>query len=270
MSQTDEQNEIRSSPDDQDPLVSITNVNRTIGGNRVLIDASLKVNRGEVVVIVGPSGAGKTTLLRTINHLEKIDSGEILVNRMMVGYRVNRNGELVEGSIRELSRKRQEIGFVFQHFNLFPHMTVAENIWHAPVRVRKQDKATAQRDAMRLLERVDLAEKADARPRNLSGGQQQRVAIARALAMKPQLMLFDEPTSALDPEMVGEVLHVMKNLAADRMTMLVVTHEMGFAREVADRIVVMDAGKIIEIGPPEQIFSGPKHPRTASFLAKIL
>jgi polar amino acid transport system ATP-binding protein len=252
------------------PLVRMIDVNRTIGGNRVLIDASLEVHRGEVVVIVGPSGAGKTTLLRTINHLEKIDSGRILVGGAMVGYRTGRNGQLIEDSVRALSAKRQEIGFVFQHFNLFPHMTVAENIWHAPVRVRGQNKAAAQREALDLLKRVDLADKANARPRNLSGGQQQRVAIARALAMKPQLILFDEPTSALDPEMVGEVLQVMKNLASERMTMLVVTHEMGFAREVADRIVVMDAGRIVEIGTPDQIFTNPRHPRTASFLAKIL
>lgn len=261
--------ELDLDPREEQPLVQLSGVNRAFGDNPVLIDASLRVSRGEVVVIIGPSGAGKTTLLRAINHLEKIDSGQILVNGKMVGYRIDRQGHLVEAPTRELARQRQEIGFVFQHFNLFPHMTVLENVWHAPVRVRGQEKSSARIEAMALLERVGLKDKADARPRNLSGGQQQRVAIARALAMKPELMLFDEPTSALDPEMVGEVLGVMRSLVEDRMTMIVVTHEMNFARDVADRVVVMDGGRIIEVGPPNQIFSKPRNPRTASFLAKV-
>jgi polar amino acid transport system ATP-binding protein len=252
------------------PLVSVRSVHKSFGSTPVVVNASLDVARGEVVAIIGPSGAGKTTLLRTINHLEKIDQGEVLVNGHPVGYRRDTRGAPVEASAREIARQRQEIGFVFQHFNLFPHMTVLENIWHAPVRVRGVDKKTAEREASVLLDRVGLGDKAAARPRQLSGGQKQRVAIARALAMKPELMLFDEPTSALDPEMVGEVLDVIKALVADRMTTILVTHEMNFAREVADRIVVMDGGRIIETGDPAQIFGSPTNPRTASFLAKVL
>lgn len=252
------------------PLVCIDRVSRSINGTQILREVSLDVNKGEVVVLVGPSGAGKTTLMRTINHLESIDSGAIYVDQQRVGYREKSDGTLIEGSNKELARQREDIGFVFQHFNLFPHMTVIENIWHSPVRVKKVNKAEAREDATRLLERVGLADKANAHPRNLSGGQQQRVAIARALAMKPALMLFDEPTSALDPEMIGEVLDVMKDLARNEMTMIIVSHEMGFAREVADRIVVMDAGRIIEEGAPDQIFNSPAQERTAAFLSKIL
>jgi len=188
----------------------------------------------------------------------------------MVGYRRKDDGKIVPDGVARLAEQRQEIGFVFQHFHLFPHMSVLENIWHAPVRVKGMEKPAAVRKAHELLERVGLGDKAQARPRNLSGGQQQRVAIARALAMSPELMLFDEPTSALDPEMTGEVLAVMKELAAERMTMVVVTHEMGFAREVADRVAVMDAGTVIEEGTPERVFGQPTHPRTAAFLSRTL
>jgi polar amino acid transport system ATP-binding protein len=259
---------------DRDPdtevLVHASGVCKSINGHRILNDVSLDVRLGEVVVLVGPSGAGKTTFLRTINHLEPIDAGEILVGGRMVGYRKKEDGKTVADSIGNLAKRREQIGFVFQHFNLFPHMTVLENIWHAPVRVKKIPKATATQEARELLDRVGLGDKADMRPRNLSGGQQQRVAIARALAMKPELMLFDEPTSALDPEMTGEVLDVMKELAKESMTMIIVTHEMGFAREVADRVAIMDAGRIIEQGPPAQVFARPTHSRTAAFLSKIL
>jgi polar amino acid transport system ATP-binding protein len=251
-------------------IVRAVNVTRSLGGHVVLDDVSLEVRRGEVVVLIGPSGAGKTTFLRTVNHLETIDSGSITVGGRFVGYRQGRGGKPVEESAGAIARQRRDIGFVFQHFNLFGHMTVAENVWHGPVRVKGTPKAQAVREAHRLLERVGLANKADAYPAHLSGGQQQRVAIARALAMQPALMLFDEPTSALDPEMIGEVLEVMKELARERMTMMVVTHEMGFAREVADRVVVMDEGKIVEVAPPAQVFTAPQHERTRSFLSKIL
>ena len=252
------------------PIVVATGVNRSIAGNDILKDVSLTVSRGEVVVLLGPSGAGKTTLLRTLNHLEQIDSGEILINGHMVGYRRDRSGRLVSSSARRLAEQRQEIGFVFQHFNLFPHMTVLENIWHAPVRVRRIPKSEALQTAKDLLARVGLADKGEKHPSQLSGGQQQRVAIARALAMKPELMLFDEPTSALDPEMTGEVLDVMKQLAAEDMAMVVVTHEMGFAREVADRVVIMADGSIVEEGSPDEIFGAPRSQRTKDFLAKVL
>jgi polar amino acid transport system ATP-binding protein len=256
--------------DNENVLVRIDNVSRSLGGNQILTDVSLDVRKGEVVVLIGPSGAGKTTLLRTINHLEKIDTGNIHVEGQRVGYRDSRRGSLIEDSARQLAFQRQNIGFVFQHFNLFPHMSVIENVWNAPVRAKRVNKATAIAEAEVLLKRVGLADKANVRPRSLSGGQQQRVAIARCLAMKPALMLFDEPTSALDPEMIGEVLDVMVDLARNEMTMIIVSHEMGFAREVADRIVVMDGGRIIEQGPPNQIFDSPQHERTASFLSKIL
>jgi len=255
---------------DAAPIVVATGINRSIAGNHILKDISLTVSRGEVVVLVGPSGAGKTTFLRTINHLESIDSGEILVNGHMVGYVRGKSGRLIESSARRLATQRQDIGFVFQHFNLFPHMTVLENIWHAPVRVKNVPKAEAVLQAQQLLARVGLADKGAQHPSQLSGGQKQRVAIARALAMKPQLLLFDEPTSALDPEMTGEVLEVMQQLAAEDITMVVVTHEMGFAREVADRVVVMADGAIVEAGSPNQIFTAPTHQRTKDFLAKVL
>ncbi|BBZ79821.1 arginine ABC transporter ATP-binding protein [Mycolicibacterium anyangense] len=249
------------------PIVSVQNVSRTLGGRKVLDDVSLDVLRGEVVVLIGPSGAGKTTLLRSLNRLETIDSGNILIGGMPIGYRDAHSAERV--SAGELARRRREIGFVFQHFNLFPHMTAAENVWNGPVRVLGVAKDEARDSAMALLSRVGLADKANARPSQLSGGQQQRVAIARALAMRPKVMLFDEPTSALDVEMVGEVLAVMRELADEHMTMVVVTHEMRFARDAADRIVVMDAGRIIEDAPPSRLFTAPRHERTKAFLSTI-
>ncbi len=251
-------------------IVTIEGVHKSFGGNHILRDCSFHVNRGEVVVLIGPSGAGKTTLLRTINMLETIDSGEIIVDGESVGFRTSQDGRQIKAGQRHIARQRQQIGFVFQHFNLFPHMTVLENICHTPTKILKRDKDEVREHAEWLLDKVGLAHKADARPRSLSGGQQQRVAIARALAMKPKVMLFDEPTSALDPEMVGEVLKVMKDLAAAHMTMIVVTHEMGFAREVADRIVMMDQGHIIETGAPDRIFNAPTQERTKSFLNKVL
>lgn len=251
-------------------IVHVENVCKSFGNKRILTDVNLTVAPGEVVVMVGPSGAGKTTLLRTLNRLESIDSGQIHVNGELIGQRRNQRGKLVERSARDLARQRADIGFVFQHFNLFPHMTVLENVSLAVVDVRNEPKAKAAKEARQLLERVGLADKADARTRALSGGQQQRVAIARALAMRPALMLFDEPTSALDPEMVGEVLTVMRGLADAGMTMIIVSHEMGFTQEVADRVVVMDGGTIIESGAPRQVFTDPHHERTRQFLSKVL
>lgn len=253
--------------DSTGPVVSVRGATCTLGGRTVLDDVSLDVMRGQVVVLIGPSGAGKTTLLRSLNHLEQVDAGEILIGGVPIGRRDLGSAKRV--STGELARRRREIGFVFQHFNLFPHMTAAENVWNAPVRVLGTPKDTARREALALLDRVGLGDKADSRPSQLSGGQQQRVAIARALAMRPKVMLFDEPTSALDVEMVGEVLTVMRELARDHMTMVVVTHEMRFAREVADRIVVMDAGRIIEDAPPAQLFGNPQHERTRAFLSTI-
>ena len=245
-------------------------VHKRYGHNEVLRGVSLQVNRGEVVCIIGPSGSGKTTFLRCLNHLERIDSGRIELDGHLVGYRDRPGGGLIELSAKEIARQRAEIGFVFQRFNLWPHMTALENIIEAPVYVRGERRADAVKAAERLLDRVGLRDKRDAYPGKLSGGQQQRVAIARALAMRPKLMLFDEATSALDPETVGEVLAVMAELAADGMTMICVTHEMGFAREAADRIVMMDDGLIIEEGPPEHFFTRPSNERTRQFLSKIL
>jgi polar amino acid transport system ATP-binding protein len=252
------------------PIVRTVDICKWFDDRQILTDVTVEVERGEVVVLVGPSGAGKTTFLRTLNRLEPIDSGEIHVNGQRIGERLRNDGSTAEISAKALAKQRADVGFVFQHFNLFPHMTVLENIWHAPVRVKGERKAEAVAYARELLERVGLSDKADVRPRSLSGGQQQRVAIARALAMRPALMLFDEPTSALDPEMVGEVLQVMKDLAAAGMTMIIVSHEMGFTREVADRVIVMDAGCIIEQGDPELVFTAPRHERTQQFLSKVL
>jgi polar amino acid transport system ATP-binding protein len=252
-----------------DLVVDASNVEKWFGPLQVLRDVSLQVKRREVVVIVGPSGSGKTTFIRCINHLEKIQKGRILVNGHLIGYR-ERNGKLIEDAERNIARQRREIGMVFQRFNLFPHLTALGNIIEAPIQVRGVPKDEAIETARALLARVGLAEKAESYPAQLSGGQQQRVAIARALAMKPSLMLFDEATSALDPEMIGEVLDVMKELAREGMTMIAVTHEMGFAREVADRVVMMDAGKIVEDTPPAEFFTNPRSERSKAFLSRIL
>jgi polar amino acid transport system ATP-binding protein len=251
------------------PIVSADGVVKRFGRLEVLKGISLDVRAGETVCIIGPSGSGKTTFIRCVNHLEKIDGGRIEVNGHLIGYR-EKNGKLVEDSEDNIARQRCEIGMVFQRFNLFPHMTALENVIEAPLRVRKTPKELAVREGEALLDRVGLADKRDVYPGKLSGGQQQRVAIARALAMKPALMLFDEPTSALDPETIGEVLEAMKELAAVGMTMMVVTHEMGFAREAADRVVMMDDGHVIEEGTPEHFFTSPDHERTKQFLSKIL
>ncbi len=258
-----------SSPTAGQPvIIKAENVNKHFGGLHVLKDVNLEVRQNEVVVIIGPSGSGKSTFLRCINHLEKIDGGRILVNGRMIGYR-ERNGKLVEESEKAIAMQRAEIGMVFQRFNLFPHLTALENIIEAPVQVRKTPVDLAKTDGRRLLARVGLADKQDVYPSQLSGGQQQRVAIARALAMKPKLMLFDEPTSALDPEMIGEVLDVMKELA-EEMTMIVVSHEMGFARAAANRIIFIDEGHILEDTTPDEIFAHPREERTKAFLSKIL
>jgi len=245
-------------------------VHKSFGRLEVLKGISLTVKNGERVCIIGASGSGKSTFLRCINHLEKIDSGRIEVNGHLIGYHEEK-GRIVEDTENNIARQRCEIGMVFQRFNLFPHMTALENIIEAPVRVRKISKAVAVKEGEALLARVGLADKRNVYPGKLSGGQQQRVAIARALAMKPALMLFDEPTSALDPEVIGEVLDVMKALAFEMgTTMIVVTHEMGFAREAADRVVMMDDGRIIEEGPPSHFFDNPREDRTKQFLSKIL
>jgi len=252
-----------------DVVVETTDVEKWFGKTQVLNGISLTVKRAEVVVMIGASGSGKTTFIRCINHLEKIQSGRIQVNGHLIGYR-EVNGKLIEDREQNIARQRQDIGMVFQRFNLFPHMTALGNIIEAPIRVRGDTEKEATDIGRALLERVGLGHKADAYPAQLSGGQQQRVAIARALAMRPALMLFDEPTSALDPEMIGEVLEVMKELAREGMTMIVVSHEMGFAREVADRVVMLDEGKIIEDDTPEHFFTAPSHERTKAFLSKIL
>jgi len=244
-------------------------VHKSFGRLHVLKGVSLEMTKGETVCIIGPSGSGKTTFIRCINHLEKIDSGRIEVNGHLIGYREH-NGKLVEDSERSIARQRTEIGMVFQRFNLFPHKTALENVIEAPVHVLRTPKEQAVGLGKALLERVGLADKLDTYPGKLSGGQQQRVAIARALAMGPALMLFDEATSALDPETIGEVLAVMEELARAGTTMIVVTHEMGFARQAANRVVMMDDGQIIEEGPPEHFFEAPEHERTKQFLSKIL
>jgi len=250
-------------------MVSAEGVHKRFGRNEVLKGITLAVAPGEVMCLLGPSGSGKSTFLRCINHLEKINSGRLAVDGELVGYR--QVGEkLHELRESEVARKRAEIGMVFQHFNLFPHMTALENITCAPINVKGVPREQARSRARELLGRVGLADKLDAYPAQLSGGQQQRVAIARALAMEPKLMLFDEPTSALDPELVGEVLEVMQQLAGDGMTMVVVTHEMGFAREVADSVVFMDDGVAIECGPPAEVLVNPRHERTRAFLSKVL
>ena len=251
------------------PMVEAQQVCKDFGALSVLKGVTLSVDRGQVLVLVGPSGSGKSTFLRCINHLESVSAGRLYVDGQLVGYREG-HGKLYEMPPREAAKQRRDIGMVFQHFNLFPHRTAVENIVEAPVHVKGVKKAEAVQRARDLLAQVGLSDKSDAYPAQLSGGQQQRVAIARALAMDPKLMLFDEPTSALDPELVGEVLGVMKKLAAAGMTMIVVTHEMGFAREVADQLVFMDAGVIVESGPPREVLSNPKHSRTKAFLSKVM
>ncbi|MGH2843135.1 MAG: amino acid ABC transporter ATP-binding protein [Solirubrobacteraceae bacterium] len=242
---------------------------KRFGSNEVLKGIDLAVNRGEVMCLLGPSGSGKSTFLRCINRLERINAGRLYVDGELVGYR-ERNGKLYELHEKVVASKRREVGMVFQHFNLFPHMTALQNVMLGPVMVRGRSREEARSRAIELLGRVGLADKCDAHPVALSGGQQQRVAIARALAMDPKLMLFDEPTSALDPELVGEVLDVMRDLAKSGMTMVVVTHEIGFAREVADSVVFMDDGVVVETGPPADVLLHPKHERTKSFLSKVL
>ncbi|HCV76106.1 amino acid ABC transporter ATP-binding protein [Pseudomonas oryzihabitans] len=254
----------------QEPVIQALEVHKAFGELDILKGVSLEVRRGEVVVLIGASGSGKTTFIRCLNHLEDIQGGTIRVNGELMGFRERPDGSRVRDSERNIARRRRDIGMVFQRFNLFPHMTVLENIIEAPIQVLGVTRAAAVEQARALLARVRLSDKADYYPAQLSGGQQQRVAIARALAMKPQAMLFDEPTSALDPETVGEVLQVMKELAEDGMTMVVVTHEMGFAREVADRVVVLHQGELIEEGPPAQVFGNPTHPRTREFLSRVL
>jgi polar amino acid transport system ATP-binding protein len=251
------------------PMVKAEAVHKSFGRLEVLRGIDLEVQPKEVMCMIGPSGSGKSTFLRCINHLEKIDAGRLSVDGELVGYR-QRGNKLHELPDGEICQKRSEIGMVFQRFNLFPHMTALENISEAPIRVKKEPRATAEAHARTLLDRVGLADKVDAYPNQLSGGQQQRVAIARALAMRPKLMLFDEPTSALDPELVGEVLDVMRGLAKDGMTMVVVTHEMGFAREVGDSLVFMDSGVIVEAGKPRELLTNPQHERTKLFLSKVL
>jgi polar amino acid transport system ATP-binding protein len=251
------------------PMVKAENVHKHFGPLQVLKGIDLEVAPREVFCLVGPSGSGKSTFLRCINHLEKVDGGRLMVDGELVGYR-QKGDRLYELKDREVATKREEIGMVFQRFNLFPHMTALENVMEAPQRVKRESKRSARERAVALLERVGLADKRGAYPNQLSGGQQQRVAIARALAMKPKLMLFDEPTSALDPELVGEVLDVMRQLADEGMTMIVVTHEMGFAREVGDALVFMDDGVVVEAGKPRDVLTNPQHKRTQAFLSKVL
>ncbi|HEX2699932.1 MAG TPA: amino acid ABC transporter ATP-binding protein [Acidimicrobiales bacterium] len=251
------------------PMVRAERVHKRFGRLEVLKGVTMDVGRGQVMVIIGPSGSGKSTFLRCINHLEKIEAGRIWVDGVLVGYR-EADGKVYELREREVAARRAQIGMVFQRFNLFPHMTAIENVVEAPVQVKGMAQAAAAEIGRRLLDRVGLGEKADAYPSQLSGGQQQRVAIARALAMDPKLMLFDEPTSALDPELVGDVLDVMRDLARQGMTMVVVTHEMGFAREVGDELVFMDGGVVVEHGPPRHVLASPRHQRTRAFLSKVL
>ncbi len=252
-----------------EPMVESQAVYKRFGPLEVLKGITLTVNRGEVMCLLGPSGSGKSTFLRCINHLEKIDAGKLFVDGELVGYREG-GGKIYELRDSEVCKKRAEIGMVFQRFNLFPHMTALGNVCDAPIKVQGVDKGEAREKAGELLGSVGLGDKVDAYPAQLSGGQQQRVAIARALAMDPKLMLFDEPTSALDPELVGDVLDAMKQLAERGMTMVVVTHEIGFAREVGDTLVFMDGGVVVEAGDPAEVIANPKHERTRDFLSKVL
>jgi polar amino acid transport system ATP-binding protein len=254
-----------------EPLVKLSGIVKHFGRLQVLRGVDLEVWPGEVVVLIGPSGSGKTTLLRSVNHLEEVDGGTVTIDGQLVGYEFNRKrNRLHPSSGKQIARFRRDIGMVFQSYNLFPHMTVLENIIEAPVKIRREARRSAVERATELLTRVGLAEKADSYPNQLSGGQQQRVAIARALAMRPKLMLFDEPTSALDPELVGDVLKTMKDLADQGMTMIIVTHEIGFARDVADRVLFMDGGVVVESGTPEEVLNNPKNQRTREFLGRVL
>ena len=253
----------------QKPLVRIEGLHKYYGQHHVLRGIDLTVNQGEVSVVIGPSGSGKSTMLRCVNLLETISAGRISVGDQLIGYR-EVNGRLHDLKTREIAAQRREIGMVFQRFNLFPHKTALYNVMEAPVQVKGKNKAAAKKQALELLERVGLGERANHYPGQLSGGQQQRVAIARALAMEPELMLFDEPTSALDPELVGDVLNVMKDLAKSGMTMIVVTHEIGFAREVGDTLTFMDGGVVVESGDPREIIANPQHARTKEFLSRVL
>ncbi len=250
-------------------MIDAQQVCKSFSGLEVLKGIDLAVPKGTVTCLIGPSGSGKSTFLRCVNHLEKITAGRLYVDGELIGYK-EKNGTLYEISEAEAAKQRSDIGMVFQNFNLFTHRTALENIIEAPVQVKKMPVKQAKTRAMELLEQVGLAHKADAYPSQLSGGQQQRIAIARAVAMDPKLMLFDEPTSALDPELVGEVLRVMRQLAADGMTMLVVTHEMGFAKEVSDQVVFMDAGRVVEAGSPKEVIDNPQHERTKLFLSSLL
>jgi len=251
------------------PMVKAENVWKSFGRIDVLKGIELEVAPRDVFMLVGPSGSGKSTFLRCINHLESVDCGRLSLDGQLIGYH-ERGAKLHEMKDREVAAQRRDVGMVFQRFNLFPHMTALQNVMEAPVRVKRESKSVAKERALKLLDRVGLGDKHGMYPNQLSGGQQQRVAIARALAMEPKLMLFDEPTSALDPELVGEVLDVMRQLAADGMTMIVVTHEMGFAREVGDSIVFMDDGIVVETGAPKDVLTNPQHARTQAFLSKVL
>ena len=253
----------------QDPIVRAVDVHKSFGSNKVLNGINMDVRTGEVVTVLGPSGSGKSTFLRCINYLEEIDSGAIFVDGEQIGYTL-RDGKLRGLSDSAVRKQRRKIGMVFQQFNLFPHMTALENVTEAPIGVHGCDKTDAHEEAMELLQKIGLADKASSYPRQLSGGQQQRVAIARALAIKPRLLLFDEPTSALDPELVGEVLTTMRDLAEGGLTMLVVTHEISFAREAAHRVVFMDEGIVVEEGKPEEVLSNPEHARTRQFLNRFI
>jgi polar amino acid transport system ATP-binding protein len=254
---------------DEQYAVEVRGVQKSFGALHVLRGVDLTVRRGEVTAILGPSGSGKSTLLRTLNHLEKVDAGLILVEGDPVGYRL-KGTRLHELRERDILRQRAKVGFVFQNFNLFPHLTVLENVTEAPVSAQKRNRKDVETEALELLDRVGVTDKVHAYPRQLSGGQQQRVAIARALALRPAVILFDEPTSALDPELVGEVLEAIQQLAKDGRTLIIVTHEVGFAREVADTVVFMDAGLIVEQGPPSAVLDNPQHERTKAFLSKVL
>ncbi|MBH0118332.1 amino acid ABC transporter ATP-binding protein [Rhodococcus sp. HM1] len=255
--------------DPQVHAVDVRGVHKSFGALKVLEGVDLQVRKGEVTVILGPSGSGKSTLLRTLNHLEKVDRGTIRIDGELIGYR-RRGNKLHELRPREILRQRSRIGFVFQNFNLFPHLTALENVIEAPLSAQKRERAEVEAEARELLRRVGVGDKVHDYPKQLSGGQQQRVAIARALALRPAVILFDEPTSALDPELVGEVLDVIRDLAADGATLVIVTHEIGFAREVADTIVFMDGGVIVEQGPPADVLERPSHDRTRAFLSRVL